>query len=359
MKITVYTRVGYKGWECYSMLICEEQQGELANLMQFSAENWFLEYTCDGQKKEEYVVKNAEIFNVLVDAKGLVLQMKPFSYYSRQFKLSVGEKSWSEADVETVSIVGAEQFEAMEKYGVNYRLYTPKAHGPRPLFLYLHGGGRKGTDNWQQMTEYGPIKLMEEFPEMFIMAPQCRANCDPNKLHQFGSFEETVVYKDCEWSRSYLSDIADIIREMIAEGKVNEHKIYVMGMSLGGAGAIRMMSVAGNLFTAAIPCAPTMCLESYNTLCGLTDARIWIASSYIDQNLFRHKYIVDGITALRDGGNQNAHYTLFSPEELEKYGIGNTEGMTTEQRLRENHEVHVLALNDEHGILSWAVSQTK
>jgi len=41
----------------------------------------------------------------------------------------------------------------------------------------------------------------------------------------------------------------------------------------------------------------------------------------VDHTIYRHKYIVDGIMALRDAGNQNAHLTLYSPEELAAFGI--------------------------------------
>lgn len=256
-------------------------------------------------------------------------------------------------------IKGIERFKAFNQFGIKYRLYSPEAYGPRPLLLYLHGGGRTGDDNISQLREFGPVLFSEQYPEMYIMAPQCQDNPNRGEKKLFNSFENTTFFLDYGWSRKTLAAICDIIRVMIADGKVNPNKIYVTGMSLGGAGSIRMMSVGGDLFTAAVPVCPTMGPESYNILSGLTDAKIWVASAYLDQSLYRHKYITDAIMSLREKGNRNAHLTLFSPEELAKAGIPSDPEGDLIKKLRENHEVSQLVYRDVNGILSWLVSQTK
>ena len=49
---------------------------------------------------------------------------------------------------------------------------------PRPLVLFLHGGGECGEDNLIQLTgTLGALRLAEKWPEMYVMAPQAPAGC--------------------------------------------------------------------------------------------------------------------------------------------------------------------------------------
>ena len=62
-----------------------------------------------------------------------------------------------------VEVLHADWFSRHAEDGVNYRLYAPKREcGPRPLILFLHGGGGSGEDNELQLTDtLGAIKLAE------------------------------------------------------------------------------------------------------------------------------------------------------------------------------------------------------
>ena len=161
------------------------------------------------------------------------------------------------------------------------------------------------------------------------------------------------------WYREYLAEICDMIRGWIAEGKVDRRRIYVTGMSMGGAGTLRAMSVGVDLFAAAVPVCPTMTPETFNILKGLTNAKLWIATSYVDHTIYRHKYIVDGIMALRDAGNNNAHLTLYAPEELNKYGIAVDPDLTYPELFSQNHMSWVPTYHDDHGIMSWLTQQVR
>ena len=61
--------------------------------------------------------------------------------------------------------------------------------------------------------------------------------------------------------------------------------------------------------------------ETFSILKGLTHTRIWVTCAYLDHTYYRHKYIVDGIMALKDAGNRDARLTMFTPEDLEKFKI--------------------------------------
>ena len=60
----------------------------------------------------------------------------------------------------------ADEFEALREGGVHYRLYAPPCTDPRPLILFLHGGGHSGYDNWRQVvTTYVAAALAERDPD--------------------------------------------------------------------------------------------------------------------------------------------------------------------------------------------------
>ena len=82
----------------------------------------------------------------------------------------------SNEDVTRVRTAWADRFEAQVHGAVLLRLYRPTAAGPRPLILFLHGGGEAGDDNWAQLVgTFGAAHLARTYPDFFVMAPQAPA----------------------------------------------------------------------------------------------------------------------------------------------------------------------------------------
>lgn len=295
----------------------------------------------------------------------LVITIEP-STNRRNWTLVVGEQKFPQSQFCVKTRTADDRFEHLEEGRVLYRLYSPDATEPRPLILFLHGGGNGGyegeRDNEKQlMADYGPVNFAENYPEVYVMAPMCVEERRDLSNHNMNiPFSKTSMGSDWRygWSRYYLGLVCDIIRRMIREGKVDGKRVYVTGMSMGGAGTIRAMSVASDLFTAAVPVCPTMTPE---TLAMLKSIRrpVWVTSAYIDHTLYRHKYLVDAVMSLRDSGNNNAHLTLFSPEELERYDIAVTPDLPYPKLFHENHWSWVPTYCDEYGIMSWLFNQAK
>ena len=258
-----------------------------------------------------------------------------------------------------------DKFERLEEGRVLYRLYTPEAKGQRPLILFLHGGGNGGYEgerdnNKQIITDYGPVNFAENYPDVYVMAPMAvEARRDMSKFNPNIRFaqSDSMNVPGFGWCRDYLGQICDIIRRMIAEGKVDGKRVYVTGMSMGGAGTIRAMSVASDLFAACVPVCPSMSPETFSILKSIRRP-VWVTSSYIDHTLYRHKYLVDAVMYLRDNGNSSAHLTLFSPEDLEKYDIAITPDLPYPRLFGENHASWIPTYSNEYGIMSWLLNQT-
>lgn len=355
---TVFTRIGNRGQDIYAFEIpCETKVAK----KDISLSDNYLDTSIDVFLRSKTGRTGGGITNISQKKGVLHIDVDAFSF-NAPYKLKVGKKTYTAEDFTDVKTDWADKFEACSDGEVLYRLYKPGVDVPRPLILFLHGGGEGGYDNWRQLTGcYGPTALAEHYPDCYVMAPQAKPGTFKmgGKRIIVGDFEGIEQDPDSGWSRTYLAEICDIIRKMIKAGKVDPERVYVTGLSMGGGGTLRCLNVGSDLFAAAAPICPTMTPETFKILCGLTHTKIWISAAYVDHTIYRHKYLVDGILALRDAGNNDAKLTLYSPEELAKYDIGIIEDMTYEARFGWNHTCWVLTYHDEHGIMSWMLNQTK
>lgn len=307
-----------------------------------------------GKEPFQVAVKSVE-----AEGDGIRIVTDEFRYRS-DWCLDVDGVKFTRKEMDEECCEGMEVFEPRKDGNVLYRLYSPKANGPRPLILFLHGGGNGGTDNITHIAaDYGCSQFAQKYPDFYVMAPMAperdRSAMGANFMRaDFAHSDQTGKYG---WYREYLAEICDLIRGMIADGRVDRRRIYVTGMSMGGAGTLRAMSVGVDLFAAAVPICPSMTPETFNILKGLTKSKLWIATAYVDHTIYRHKYIVDGVLALRDAGNQNVHLTLYSPEEFAKYDIATDPNLTYQELFSQNHMAWVPTYHDEHGIMSWLTEQ--
>lgn len=129
------------------------------------------------------------------------------------------------------------------KVELQYLLYLPedyeKAEKEYPLVLFLHGAGERGNDI-ELVKRNGPPKLIEEgknFP-FILVSPQCP--------------EQT------RWSYQTQSLIA-LLDEIESKYRVDQNRIYVTGLSMGGQGTWSLALTQPNRFAAIAP------------ICGWTD----------------------------------------------------------------------------------------
>ncbi len=300
-----------------------------------------------------------------------VVKVDPF-LYRIDFSLTVQGQTIRKADIADITVRDEVLFGKHSEGDVLYRLYEPKASSPRPLILFLHGGGECGTDNLLQLTgTIGAISLAKRFPDMFVLAPQApdygigmqemfakmMATGDPFRVCV--GAPTNISFGDRGWNRDYVGRVCDLIRKMIAEGRVDAARVYVIGMSMGGAGVITTVSSAPDLFAAAVPICPSMNGDSYPLLENWPEVPAYIATAYIDHQAGRHAYILRALTKLWERGRKDLRYTLFTPEELEQYGIVAAPTLSEKEIRAANHNSWVLVLHNEYGILDWMISHRK
>jgi predicted peptidase len=121
-----------------------------------------------------------------------------------------------------------------EDFSINYLLYLPKDYDESkeyPLVLFLHGAGERGS-SLEKVKKHGPPKLVEQgkdFP-FILVSPQCPLNE--------------------RWDTEQLSALIDEIED---EFNINNNRIYVTGISMGGYGTWKMAQTFPDRFAAIIP----------------------------------------------------------------------------------------------------------
>lgn len=123
---------------------------------------------------------------------------------------------------------------------LKYRLLLPKGYAEDgktsyPLVLFLHGAGERGDDNAAQLKhgarEFATDASLAKYPAI-VVAPQCPK----------GSFWT----KQSSLTRGLLEEIQKTYR-------VDNSRLYVTGLSMGGFGTWDLITGTPDLFAAAAP----------------------------------------------------------------------------------------------------------
>ncbi len=118
---------------------------------------------------------------------------------------------------------------------------------------------------------------------------------------------------------------------MISDGKVDENRVYLIGMSMGRRRCASTISVAPDLFAAAVPICPSMNGESYaNLLHFYRKFRYGSHLPYMDHQHSRHAFILNACNKLWQEGRTDVKITLYTQEELAKiWNRNNKKGLLT------------------------------
>jgi len=135
-----------------------------------------------------------------------------------------------------------------------YRLFRPEASGKVPLVMFLHGSGGLGDDNLKQIglgNIFGTrVWLLPENQKRFpcyVAVPQTDRGWIRYDFSQQPA-KELPGFGD--GTRLAL----EVVDGLCHEFAIDERRIYVMGQSMGGAGAWNMIANRPQFFAAAAIC---------------------------------------------------------------------------------------------------------
>lgn len=174
-----------------------------------------------------------------------------------------------------------------------YRLFVPKEYNgktPLPLVVFLHGAGEKGNDNQKQISNHanGAMVFAEQKsnPCLFV-APQCGPG-------------------NASWASPMEREHVPLIVQAICkEYKIDENRIYITGLSLGGNGTWVQLADNPKLYAAAIP----ICGWGAGKFEGFKNVPIW-AFHAADDPTVKVNGTDDAVKAVRTAGG-NPIFTRY------------------------------------------------
>jgi predicted peptidase len=190
----------------------------------------------------------------------------------------------------TAAEPGKQQPAAMQrevKVSVKYLVYLPKDYEQKeswPLMLFLHGKGERG-DDLNVVKKHGPPKLIEagkEFP-FIVVAPQC----------------PDIVW----WQPVELKALLD---EVCEKYKVDQDRIYVTGLSMGGFGTWTLAAYQPHRFAAIVPICGG---GEPETARHFADTPAWVFHGALDP-VVPLKSSAEMVEALKKAGG-NVKFTIY------------------------------------------------
>jgi predicted peptidase len=123
------------------------------------------------------------------------------------------------------------------KTTLNYLLYLPDGYNTSsedwPIMLFLHGAGERGAD-LNVVKKHGPPKLVDQISNMpfIIISPQC---------------------PEGDWWTAKINDLDALLNHISNNYRVDENRIYVTGLSMGGYGTWALATAFPDRFAAIVP----------------------------------------------------------------------------------------------------------
>ena len=136
-----------------------------------------------------------------------------------------------------------------------YRLLKPKTieDGKRyPLVVFLHGAGERGDDNRAQLKFLPTWMATEEAREShpcFLLAPQCRSD------KWWANFRRDPADGDPlgEPPAADLAAVVTVMNQLLADEPIDEDRVYLTGLSMGGFGSWDLAARMPERFAALLP----------------------------------------------------------------------------------------------------------
>jgi predicted peptidase len=128
----------------------------------------------------------------------------------------------------------AEQVTALVPVSLSYLLYLPRDYEKQdkwPLLLFLHGSGERG-DDIERVKVHGPPRLIaagKEFP-LIVVSPQCP-----------------------ELRTWHPLELKALLDDLVQRYKVDQDRIYLTGLSMGGSGTWMLAMNFPERFAAIAP----------------------------------------------------------------------------------------------------------
>ena len=195
---------------------------------------------------------------------------------------------------------------------LNYRILKPLNYDPNkqyPVHLFLHGSGERGKDNSSQLTHGGSLFLKKENREKYnswVIFPQCSKN---DRWPSISSdLWDQVFENKIKKPNKSLGLVIRLMDEFIEKKDVDNQRIYLSGLSMGGMGAFEILYRRPDMFAAATP----ICSNGITQLAKLfaNKVPVWIFHGS-DDKVVSPKYSLEMARAIIESGG-SPKMTLYA-----------------------------------------------
>jgi len=187
-----------------------------------------------------------------------------------------------------------------------------------PLVVFLHGAGERGNNNTSQLAHGSKLFMdsLDKYPAVVIF-PQCPresywSNVDVDRSGNRPRFQ----FKDGGEPTIPLTLVMDLMDKTIAEPYIDNDRVYLSGLSMGGMGAWELLWRIPEKLAAAMPIcgggSPKMAQK-------MIDVPIWAFHGKLDDIVPPH-YSVSMIRAVQEEGGKakvtiypNANHNSWDP----------------------------------------------
>ncbi|MDC8003400.1 prolyl oligopeptidase family serine peptidase [Aureisphaera galaxeae] len=145
-----------------------------------------------------------------------------------------------------------------QKDTLPYRILFPKDFNEQksyPLLVFLHGSGERGNDNEAQLV-HGSYLFLEAsvrktYPAIVVF-PQCPTGKSWNNATTRESFQGRIFdYPETIEENETLDLLEGLLKDIQQRHLIDEQRIYLGGLSMGGMGTFEMLHRNPELFAAA------------------------------------------------------------------------------------------------------------
>lgn len=150
-----------------------------------------------------------------------------------------------------------------EDNNLPYQIMFPRNYDTTdeyPLVVFLHGAGERGTDNERQMAfgpnTFGSYSARTDYPAIVIF-PQCPPDVMWSRRIKYNDEDGVLIFEfPVEDEPNYAMEmVIELVRDLIASEAVDEKRVYITGLSMGGIGTFEFSYYAPDLPAALAPMA--------------------------------------------------------------------------------------------------------
>lgn len=142
-------------------------------------------------------------------------------------------------------------------YTLPYQVMFPKNYDSNkqyPLMVFLHGAGERGADNEKQLT-HGKDFLINNFQSEYpaiVIVPQCPETTYWSNVERHTQKNRTTfTFGLTDKATPSMETLVYLISNWLNSGMIDQRKVYVGGLSMGGMATYELLWRMPNTFAAA------------------------------------------------------------------------------------------------------------